>query len=89
LQQVYDSGLVALALMGAGLLMVTAKVWRLRDDPWVRLAFPVLVFALIAMLTDVERIFNRPGVYWTVFWLPLAILLARPLKPARQAPDVK
>lgn len=89
LQQVYDSGLVALALMGAGLLMVVAKVWQLRDDPWVRLAFPVLVFALIAMLTDVERIFNRPGVYWTVFWLPLAILLARPIKSIGKKTDVE
>lgn len=78
LQQVYDSGLVSLALMAIGLLGVARKAWRLRDDPWVRLAFPALVFALIAMLTDVERIITRPSVYWTVFWLPVAILLAIP-----------
>jgi len=78
LQQVYDSGLISLALMGAGLFCVLRKAWRLRDNPWVRLAFPALVFALIAMLTDVERIITRPSVYWTVFWLPVAVLLATP-----------
>ncbi|CAD5109721.1 O-antigen ligase family protein [Zestomonas carbonaria] len=87
LQLVYDSGLVALGLMAAGLLVVAHKVWKLRDDPWVRLAFPALVFALIAMLTDVERIFTRPGVYWTVFWLPLAILLAVPARRGKLAGD--
>ncbi|UBM26574.1 O-antigen ligase family protein [Pseudomonas sp. p1(2021b)] len=78
LQQVYDSGLVSLGLMLAGLVGVFYKVWMIRDNFWVRLTFPVLVFALIAMLTDVERIFTRPGDYWTVFWLPVAILLAVP-----------
>lgn len=81
LQQIYDSGLVSVALMAAGLLVVGLKAWKLRDDPFVRLAVPVLVFALIAMLTDVERIYSRPGTYWTVFWLPLAVLLARPVRP--------
>ncbi|TBU92867.1 hypothetical protein DNJ95_12705 [Stutzerimonas kirkiae] len=76
LQQVYDSGLVALLLLLWGLSMLCLKAWRLREHPWVRLAFPVLVFALVAMLTDVERIFTRPNVYWTLFWLPVAILLA-------------
>lgn len=84
LQQIYDSGLIALALLGAGLLGLCHKAWRLRDSPWVRLAFPALVFALIAMLTDVERIYTRPGLYWTVFWLPVAVLLAVPHR-AKQA----
>lgn len=80
LQQVYDSGIVSLALLGAGLLGLAHKAWKLRSNYWVRLAFPALVFALIAMLTDVERIFTRPGDYWTVFWLPVAILLAVPMR---------
>lgn len=80
LQQIYDSGIVSLALLGAGLLGVVHKAWKLRNNYWVRLAFPALVFALIAMLTDVERIFTRPGDYWTLFWLPVAILLAVPMR---------
>lgn len=84
LQQIYDSGLISVALMAAGLLLVGMKAWKLRNDPWIRLAVPVLVFALIAMLTDVERIYSRPGTYWTVFWLPLAVLLARSVLPAER-----
>ncbi|MFQ6575714.1 O-antigen ligase family protein [Pseudomonas sp. UM16] len=78
LQQIYDSGLISLSLLTTGLLGLLYKVWILRNEPWVRLAFPSLIFALVAMLTDVERIFTRPGDYWTVFWLPVAVLLALP-----------
>lgn len=78
LQQIYDSGVISLVLMATGVISLTLKAWQTRNNPWVRLAFPALIFALIAMLTDVERIFTRPGDYWTVFWLPVAILLAVP-----------
>lgn len=87
LQQIYDSGLISIALLGAGLLGVCYKAWCDRSNPWVRLAFPALVYALIVMLTDVERIFTRPGNYWTVFWLPIAILLAVQTKSKRLALD--
>lgn len=76
LQQIYDSGLVSIVLMAMGLGGIAYKAWGARKNIWVRLAVPALIFALIAMLTDVERIFTRPGDYWTVFWLPVAIILA-------------
>lgn len=76
LQQIYDSGLIALGLLCLGLFVVISRAWGMRDNPWVRLALPALLFALISMLTDVERIFTRPSDYWTVFWLPVAVLLA-------------
>lgn len=76
LQQIYDSGLISLVLMFSALAGLLKKSWGLRTNPWVRLSIPALFFALIAMLTDVERIVTRPGDYWTVFWLPIAILLA-------------
>ncbi|MFR0716558.1 O-antigen ligase family protein [Enterobacterales bacterium BD_CKDN230030183-1A_HGKHYDSX7] len=83
LQQVYDSGVISLVLLLSGLVGVTYKAWLLRHNPWVRLVVPALLFALIAMLTDVERIFTRPSDMWTVFWLPVAILLA--LHPAEKS----
>lgn len=76
LQQMYDSGIISLLLLGTGVVAIFHKVWRMRNNVWVRLALPALVFALIALLTDVERIFTRPGDYWTLFWLPIGILLA-------------
>jgi O-antigen ligase len=75
-QQVYDSGLISIALLFAGLVTLLYKSWRLRSNLWVKAAAPSLLFALLAMMTDVERIFTRPGDYWTVFWLPVAVLLA-------------
>lgn len=80
LQVIYDSGLVAVGLIAIGLIVLCYKAWLVRSDPWVKLAFPALVFALIAMITDVERIFTRPGDYWTVVWLPIAVLLAVPVR---------
>ncbi|MNJ13138.1 O-Antigen ligase [compost metagenome] len=76
LQQVYDSGLISLAFLLVGMVWLLVKGWQLKDEYWVRLAYPAYVFSLIAMLTDIERLFTRPGDYWTVFWMPVAILLA-------------
>lgn len=78
LQQIYDSGVTSLIFMFTGLLGLAYKAWRLRKHRWVQLAFPALIYALITMLTDVERIFTRPGDYWTVFWFPVAVLLSVP-----------
>lgn len=80
LQQIYDSGLIALSTMSAGIVILLVKAWSLRENYWVKLALPALIYGLVAMITDVERIFTRPGDYWTVFWLPIAILLAVPSK---------
>ena len=83
LQQIYDSGVIAFVLLATGLVSLLLKVWYLRDNYWVRLALPALIFALIATLTDIERIYTRPGDYWIVVWLPVAILLAVPNKAKR------
>lgn len=76
LQQVYDSGLVSLMLMILGLAVLVCRAYISKHNEWVKLAFPSLIFSLITMLTDVERIFTRPGDYWLVFWLPVAVLLS-------------
>lgn len=76
LQQIYDSGLISLGLLIIGLSCLAFEAWKLKNSYWIRLAIPALMFALVAMLTDVERIYTRPGDYWTVFWLPVAIILA-------------
>ncbi|MBK5002879.1 O-antigen ligase family protein [Pseudomonas sp. S31] len=76
LQQIYDSGIVSLTILSAGLTLLFIKAWSLRENRWVKLALPVLIFSLVAMITDVERIYTRPGDYWVVFWTPVALLLA-------------
>ncbi|MDD2055963.1 O-antigen ligase family protein [Pseudomonas sp. GD03860] len=76
LQQVYDSGLISLLFLLSGVCWLLFKGWQQKDEGWVRLAYPAYIFSLIVMLTDVERLFTRPGDFWTVFWMPVAILLA-------------
>ncbi|WP_288376200.1 O-antigen ligase family protein [uncultured Pseudomonas sp.] len=76
LQQVYDSGLISLSLLLLAIGAVLWRSWGARDEYWIQIAVPVLIFALIAMLTDVERILVRPGDMWVVFWLPVAVVLA-------------
>lgn len=78
LQQIYDSGLVSLILLLSALFLLARRAWHYRRNKWICLAVPPLIFALVAMITDVERLFTRPGDYWTVFWLPVAIILGIP-----------
>lgn len=89
LQQIYDSGVVAIIFMVCGILSLALKAWQLRAEPWVRLALPAFLYALIVMLTDIERIFTRPGDYWTVVWFPVAILLAVPRLSKRATLEIK
>ncbi|QXI31560.1 O-antigen ligase family protein [Pseudomonas vanderleydeniana] len=57
------------------LLLGTAlhKAWRLRADPAARVTLATLVFALVAMVSDISTVFTRPNVYWVVFWLPIGL----------------
>lgn len=75
-QQIYDSGIISVMLLLIGLITLTYRAWAFRSVDWVRFALPALGFAVTVMLTDVERIFTRPNDYWTIFWMPVAILLA-------------
>lgn len=76
LQQIYDSGLVSLILFLLGLVGLAFKGWQFRHNEWIKFGVPALAFAVTVMLTDVERVFTRPNDYWTIFWLPVAIVLA-------------
>ncbi|MBF8748661.1 O-antigen ligase family protein [Pseudomonas monteilii] len=86
LQQAYDSGLIGLGLLLAGITSLGYLSWRLRSNHWIQLAAPALLFAITVMLTDVERIFTRPNDYWTIFWLPVAIILGSVRKEMSQTP---
>ena len=35
----------------------------------------LLVYAMVAMVSDVYAIFHRPSPYWVLFWFPVGILL--------------
>lgn len=90
LQFFYEFG-----IMGAALMLLTIfyafkysldkRAWRL---PMGSIGLPLFLFGITAALFDYHTVFNRPGVYWIVFWLPIGIILSqttRPVVPHKEA----
>ena len=75
LQLWFEFGIVGIALFAALLLSLLWKGWVCRARPLARLGLALLVFAMVAMVSDVYAIFMRPGPYWVLFWFPVGILL--------------
>jgi O-antigen ligase len=75
LQVTYEQGLTGLVALLAMLLIVCRSYWKYRADSLVSLGFSLVVFLLLAMLVDIDHVIARPGVYWTIFWFPLAFTL--------------
>lgn len=75
LQLWYEFGVVGFLLFASLLLSLLWKAWQCREQPLARLGGALLVFAMVAMVSDIYAIFHRPSPYWVVFWLPVGILL--------------
>lgn len=75
LQLWYEYGVVGITLFVALLLSLLWKGWQCREQPLARLGIALLVFAMVAMVSDVYAIFHRPSPYWVIFWFPVGILL--------------
>lgn len=87
LQFWFEYGLIGLLLLLGLLAALLWKGWQCREQPLARLGLALLVYAMVAMLTDVDAIISRPSEWWTLFWLPVGILLGIPrLEFSRTAP---
>lgn len=75
LQLWYQYGIVGITLFVSLLGALLWKGWTCRAEPMARLGLVLLVFAMVAMVSDVYDIFVRPNMYWVMFWLPVGILL--------------
>lgn len=75
LQLWYEYGIVGICLFLALLASLLWKGWRCRSNPLALLGLGLLVFAIVAMVSDVYAIFHRPSPYWVMLWLPVGILL--------------
>lgn len=82
LQLWYEYGLVGILLFGLALSSLLWKGWVCRSEPLARLGFALLVFAILAMVSDVYAVFHRPSPYWVVLWFPVGILLG--VQPRRK-----
>lgn len=83
LQYFYEFGVT-----GAVLLLVTiAYVFKRAIDrktwhhPVGSVGLPLLIFGVVTALFDYHTVFNRPGVYWIVFWLPIGMILSQRFVP--------
>lgn len=83
LQLWYEYGVVGITLFASLLLSLLWKGWQCREQPLARLGIALLVFAMVAMVSDVYAVFHRPSPYWVVFWFPVGILLGVKRAPAR------
>ncbi|MBU1437781.1 MAG: O-antigen ligase family protein [Gammaproteobacteria bacterium] len=75
LQLWYEYGIVGITLFVLLLLSLVWKGWECRAQPLARLGVALLVYAMVAMISDVYAIFHRPSPYWVIFWFPVGILL--------------
>jgi O-antigen ligase len=75
LQLWYEYGIVGFSLFVLLLLSLLWKGWVCRAEPLARLGLALLVFAMLAMVSDVYAIFHRPSPYWLLVWFPVGILL--------------
>ena len=82
LQLWYEYGVIGAALFAALLCTLLLKGWQLRRQPEARIGLAALVFALVAMVSDIYALFHRPSPYWVIVWLPIGFLIA-----LRRSPD--
>lgn len=75
LQLWYEYGIVGVSLFALLLLSLLWKGWVCRAQPLARLGLALLVFAMLAMVSDVYAIFHRPSPYWVLVWFPVGMLL--------------
>jgi O-antigen ligase len=77
LQTGYEYGLFGMLL----LVLLIAVAWvrgmdrSVREQPLGSLGGVLMLFAVITALVNYHTVLNRPGVYWLVFWLPLALVI--------------
>ncbi len=82
LQLWYQYGIVGIGLFVLLLLSLLWKGWVCREQPLARVGLALLVFAMLAMATDVYAIFHRVSPYWVLVWFPVGILLGIQPPPA-------
>ncbi|KHL68560.1 hypothetical protein SF06_27080 [Pseudomonas flexibilis] len=35
----------------------------------------MMAFVVVGMVSDISSLFKQPNIFWTMFWLPVGILL--------------
>lgn len=72
----FEGGLVGLGLWLSMFAYALVYAWRRRQQGDVVLASTLVVFGLVAGLTEGSGFFSRPREHWFLLWIPLALLAA-------------
>lgn len=75
LQFWYEYGVVGFALLSALMVAVLWKGWQCRDQFLAKAALAMMAFVVVGMVSDISSLFKQPNIFWTMFWLPVGILL--------------
>lgn len=76
LQIFYEYGFPGLVLLLGMMAALLLGGWRYRsEENFASLGLALMVFVIVVSVANFYVIFLRPGVYWIVFWLPVAILM--------------
>ncbi|MEZ5530388.1 MAG: O-antigen ligase family protein [Porticoccaceae bacterium] len=75
LQVLFEQGIVGLCSFLAMLSVVIHAVWKNKEERWVVGLFALVIYILMVMMVEIQHVITRPGLYWTVFWFPLALVV--------------
>lgn len=75
LQVLFEQGVIGLVAFLAMLSAAIHAVWKNREDRWVVGSFVLVIYILTVMLVEIQHVITRPGLFWTIFWFPLALVV--------------
>ncbi|MCF6781800.1 O-antigen ligase family protein [Stutzerimonas stutzeri] len=76
LQFFYEYGLLGLFLLLSLIFVLLLNGWRYRfKREFAPLGLGLMAFVIVVSIANYYVIFLRPGVFWIIFWLPVAILI--------------
>jgi len=78
-----DGGIIGLALMLIMLGSACRLALRIGREKGSYVYFSLLVFGLVYMIFDTDRLLTRPRELWVVLWWPLALVLSDSVVPVR------
>ncbi|MGY4531828.1 O-antigen ligase [Pseudomonas sp. TE3786] len=85
----FEGGLIGLALWLAIYAYALGYAWCHRQRNEVLMASALVVFGLVAGLTEGSAFFSRPKEHWFLLWIPLALLAAtQPHASSRATSDL-
>lgn len=73
-----DGGIIGLGLLLVMLVYGGWRAVRADDGQTGLLLLSLLLFAVVCMLTDQDRVITRPRELWIILWLPLLLILITP-----------